>query len=187
MRSVILPIVLILVSTLAYFLPSQIVDISQIDFRTLNPDFYRFYCLFTSTAFFLVTVYVWCLFLMVPYTNYKQKIVFLWLVSAETFTFGKHVVNKLLGLQMFRPNAIVSTLLIFSILCLFFTWRALSLLKSDAFDPEKSFIIIYKPKIFSVFSIGSGTCAGMREFIKTAGFTDSEKNQARSNQVKLEI
>ena len=140
------PVILIIISTLCYNLPSLMFDMDGFDFSTVPVKFYQFYCFFIALSLLLVCVYAIYLFLATDLSEWKQKILYLWLLIAERSTFFDHVIRKYLleeGHSMIRMGVTFS---VFFIFCTFFLYRAIKNPKSDTFKPNHTYLIRSKPK-----------------------------------------
>lgn len=139
-------ILLVIISTVCYNLPSQLFGMNGYDVSSIPKEFYSFYCLFVSLQLLLITIYALYLFLVTE--NFKTKLVLLWLVIAEAATLVDHVLRKYVLFKTFSDYQNIITLIVFLICCSFVTQRAFKKLKSDEFDPERTYIINYLPKDF---------------------------------------
>ncbi len=137
---------LILYSTVAYYLPLMIYDLSAVNFGALPEEFYSFYCLFIAFNFSLVFMYALALFIAMPTRYLKAKILILWLVIAELSTFVEFVLRKYFFIVHHSDSQMWITLFVFIICCVFLFSRSIMGRKSDNFNKNNTYIIKYKPK-----------------------------------------
>ena len=153
-RQVITGFVLLTLSTLAYYVPVYVAGLKGFDVSQVPERFYNYYCWTTSGNLLLVAIYSFYLFFMTDSKErYGVKIIFLWMIIAESFTFGLHVFNKFFALNMYDGAQIIQVCVFFIACFLWFLSRVLHDDKSDPFFPGRSYIVRFKPaNIFGVFN-----------------------------------
>lgn len=145
-KHIVLSVLLVLVSTACYFVPTYFASSKGVDLDMINPRFYNHYLFRTAGAFILTAVYSWLFFWFVPARLLIVKIVSLWLAAMETVTAITHLINKIVFKDGYDPNEILITLGLFSIGCSFIFYRAIYKKKSDTFKPDRTYVIYYLPK-----------------------------------------
>lgn len=146
-------LVLILLSTLCYNLPSYIIDYSDHNVSEIPTVYYSFYNLFITLQLGLIAIYALYLFIYTNSKDYRVKIIFLWLFIAETLSCIDHVLRKYLLIVSGSYKQMIITILVFSMCLIWFLSRALYNRKSDLFDESNSYIVWFKPKnLLGVFN-----------------------------------
>ncbi len=145
-KELITGIMLMLFSTLCYYVPEYFASASSIDFSNVPDDFHNHYKFRTSGAFLLTAVYAGLLFLFTDSKKYKIKIIFLWLFLAETYTFLNHISDEFFLIDKHDWQEIIVTCIIFTACFSWFLKRSLHTDKSAVFDNKKTYIAKYKPK-----------------------------------------
>lgn len=144
---------LIIWSTVAYYLPLMIYDLNTVDFESLPEQFYLFYCLFIAFNFSLVFMYAMALFLVMPSVHVSAKILTLWLVIAELSTLVEFVLRKYFLIVHHSEFQMWITLFVFMVCCGLLYFRSIMGRKTEKFDPEKTYIVKFRPKnILGIFN-----------------------------------
>lgn len=152
-KQIILGILLLVLSTLCYYVPTYFANLRSFDLSEVPDRFYNHFRWKTSGAFLLTAIYSCYLFFIIDPRKLALKLIVCWLFIAETFTFINHVINKFYKYQLFNEYEIVITCSVFIICFIFFLGRALHVDKSTKFNPEKTYILRFKPKnILGIFN-----------------------------------
>ena len=141
----IIGILLIIVSTLCYYIPTMIASSKGIDWNQVPANVFNHYLWRTSAEFILTAIAFGCFFLMVPEKLLVLKIFSCHLFLMETITFVMHVISMNFKIG-YSGNQIVLTLLVFGICLLFFSYRAIKNKTGAEFRPNKTYLIFTKPK-----------------------------------------
>lgn len=166
MKSLIAGLLLILFSTLCFYLPSSIFGLPGFDVSTVPIRFYRYYAWMMAGTLALNVIYACYLLFWIPKKNIFLKLPVSWLVIGETYTLLYHVINKIFFLNVSSRYGKISTIAIFTVSCTYFVCRAVTVYRKNntRFKPAKFFkAVIYTSSIlffmlgFLVLIYGTGS------------------------------
>lgn len=146
MRSFMAGIFLIVFSTLCFYIPAEMFELSGFDITTVPERFYDYYSWMMAGAFALNITYATFLFYFIRTDNLLLKLPVCWLIIAETYTLIYHLINKIYLMNVSNKPGKIATIIIFIVCCSFFFHRAIFKRKSDKFYPEKTYIVRFVPK-----------------------------------------
>jgi len=144
---------LAIISTASYYVPVFMAGLKGFDVSKVPAEFYSYYCWTTSGSMFLIAVYAWYLFLICPISHYKIKIIFLWMLSAESLSFLIHVFDKFFRFQVFNRSEIMAACIGFLVCILWILSRIVRNRKSDEFEIDSAYLVKFQPKnIFGILN-----------------------------------
>ena len=146
MKRTIAALFLIIVSVLCYYVPSNLVDLTQINISDIPKEFYRLYCYVCLFDFILLTFYAFYLFIMTDIKYWIAKSLFAMCFIGELFTVLNYTFSKFV-LNTFCNNLeYYISLCIIGIIFVYFLRLVFTKEKSDEFDFNRTYLIKYKPK-----------------------------------------
>jgi hypothetical protein len=145
-KQTIIGLILVVVASLCYYVPTMLASSKGIDLKTVQPEFYRHHIWRTSGAFLLTAIYAGCFFFMVPEKLLALKIFSCHLFLMESISFISHTLNMFVFKTGYSLNQIILTFLVFACCLSFFSYRALKNKTGDEFRSNKTYLVISKPK-----------------------------------------
>lgn len=126
MKSLIAGLMLILLATLCFYVPSTMFGLEGFDVSTVPIQFYRYYAWMMAGVLVLNIVYASYLLYWIPANKIYLKIPVSWLVIGETYTLIYHIINKIYLLNVSSRTGKIATMAIFAVCCTFFVYRAVA-------------------------------------------------------------
>lgn len=134
-------------------MPSTIINLDTLEMDSVPKNVYSFYSIFLSCNFLLIAIYAGYLFAFTDPIYLKTKIVFLWMVIAETSTFIDHFLRVFVLSKSYSGIQMIITLLIFAICLLWLINRACFKDSKEVFRTDKTYIVKFRPRnIFGIFN-----------------------------------
>lgn len=133
---------LVAVSTACYFAPVWLSP--NFDLKEVQPEFYQYYAYTLAGSFLLTAVYAF--YLALAENKLGPKIVFIWLVIGETYTFLNHAIRKIFKQSYPSELEMILTWGAFAICLYIFGYAAVYRRETTKYDPKKTYIVRFSPK-----------------------------------------
>lgn len=148
-KQVLTGLTIVLLSTLSYYVPSLFIETGKIGAEKIPESFYNLYVFKLAGSFFLNALYASIIFLILDPKKLVLKLVFCWLMIAESFTLVSHLFDKLYRQQLQNSYQLAGSLFIFGLFCGFFIYRGIRDPETEEFRPNRTYLIRKKPKNFT--------------------------------------